>query len=154
MADSDQYAWEDVPAGVACWHIHHNRLCEYSTEPLATRAEYIREHKWNEEVLLRLRLMRPVRGELPAAVVETRAAYEKARVAHEKTRAACEKAEAAYEKARAARGKAWAAYNKTWAACEKAWAARRSEIEALHRAECPDCTWNGESIFPEGSDDA
>ena len=45
--------------------------------------------------------------------------------------------------------KAWAAYDKkAWAAYEKAWAAYAPEIEALHAIECPDCPWDGSSIFP------
>jgi len=60
-------------------------------------------------------------------------AYAKAWAAHAKTDAACAKADAAYLMARAVFAKAGAAY--------------ASQLEALHRAECPNSKWNGHTIF-------
>src|SRR4030067_1149915 len=45
-------------------------------------------------------------------------------------------------KAKAAYDKAKAAYNKAYDEC-------LPQIEALHALECPDCPWNGTTIFPE-----
>ncbi len=38
----------------------------------------------------------------------------------------------------------WAAYDKAGAAYDKA---NRKELEALHLSLCPDCPWNGRTIF-------
>ena len=103
------------------WHVHHETLIEPLTEPIENRIAYIKQAKPASEVELRLRLLKPVQGELPAAL---------------------NKAKAALDKARAAYAKAWAAYVKAGAAC-------MPEIEALHAIECPDCPWDGTSIFPK-----
>ena len=39
------------------------------------------------------------------------------------------------------------AARETWAAREAAYTKHKAEIEQLHAAECPDCPWNGETIF-------
>ena len=57
---STKHLWKNVPEGVWCWHIHHTRLLELSTEPLKKRAKYILEEKPEDERKLRLQLMRPV----------------------------------------------------------------------------------------------
>jgi len=145
-------------------------LLEAATEPIENRIAYIRNHKPADEVETRLRLLRPVAGDLPPELVEARAAldkagathnkaraaynkawdaYNKARAAYDKARAAYNKARAAYNKARAAYNKARAAYNKAWDALNKALADHTGEIEALHRVECPDCPWDGQTIFPD-----
>ena len=41
------------------------------------------------------------------------------------------------------------AYGKAWEAYGKAVLDHKDEIEALHREECPNCPWDGETIFPE-----
>ena len=138
------------------WHTHHEVLVEPLFEPIEVRIEYIKASKPEHEIDLRLRLLKPVRGALPAAVMEAGAACDQAW-------AACEQAWAAYEKAKAAAynqtlppaaTQAWAAYVQAWAACEQAWAAceqtlsdHAGEIEVLHRQECPDCPWDGHTIF-------
>ena len=78
MATGEQKpAYEDVPAGVLCWHIHHDRLLEMSTVPLAERAQFIRYRKFDSEIPCRLRLLaahhrqpetqvRPLRDSFPA----------------------------------------------------------------------------------------
>src|SRR3990172_550069 len=72
------------------------------------------------------------------------AAYVKAGDAYVKARAAYAKAGDAFVKAKAAFVKAKAAYNKAYDEC-------LPQIEALHALECPDCPWNGTTIFPEPS---
>ena len=110
------------------WHVHHETLIEPLTEPIENRIAYIKEYKPASQVELRLRLLKPVQGELPAAL---------------------NKAKAALDKAFTARDKAFTAYAKAWAAYVKAGAACMPEIEALHAIECPDCPWDGTSIFPK-----
>ena len=174
-----------------CWHVHHDDLLEWCSD-YDGRVAYIQNQKPPVELALRLRLFRPVRGPLPAALYKARAAYDKAGAAydkagaahdkaraaydkagaahdkagaaHDKARAARDKADAAYDKARAAYDKAGAALYKTRAAYDKARAAydkagaalykTRSAMTsdpvvlALHARECPDCPWNGHTIFP------
>ena len=116
------------------WHIHHTFLVEPLTEPIKNRIGFIKENKAKKEIATRLRLMKPVKGKLPAKFVKAGAAYNKAW--------------ATYDKAGAAYDKAWATYAKAWAAYDKAWAARKPQIEKLHAKECPDCPWDGKTIFP------
>jgi len=159
------------------WHVHHETLIEPLTEPIENRIAYIKEYKPASQVELRLRLLKPVQGELPAALNKAKAALDKAFTARDKAFTAYAKAWAAYDKARPARDKAFTAYAKAWAAYvkaraalnkakaaldkaraayAKAWAAYvkagaacMPEIEALHAIECPDCPWDGTTIFPK-----
>lgn len=138
------------------WHVHHDVLCEPLTEPIESRIAYIKANKRPKEIPTRLKLMRPILGMLPAALVQARAAYDQARAAYQQAGAAYWQAGAAYVQARAAYEQAWAAYwqaraayEQAGAAYEQAGAASKSELEALHRIECPDCPWDGRSIFPE-----
>ncbi|MCP4898866.1 MAG: hypothetical protein GY906_17990 [bacterium] len=130
------------------WHIHHKTLLEWNTEPIKNRREYIKEYKPKHERALRLRLLKPVKGKLPAAVV-------KAGVAHAKAGAAHAKAGAAYVKAQGAHAKVWGAYDSAWYARDKArdtyvkaFHDHKEEIETLHAKECHNCPWDGETIFP------
>jgi tetratricopeptide (TPR) repeat protein len=146
------------------WHIHHDQLVEPLTEPISKRRAYIKEYKPKHERPTRLRLLKVVRGKLPQPVLTAGAAYDKAWAAYDKAWAAYHKAWAAYDKARAAYDKAWAAcdkagtacdkagaaYDKALAACDKAGAAYAPAIEALHAQECPNCPWDGRTIFPAG----
>lgn len=123
------------------WHVHHDVLMEWCFDAVGRQA-YIRAEKPASEVELRLRLMQPVRGQLPEVVVKARAEYEKARAEYDKAEAGYEKAQAGYDKARAGCDKARAKYN-------KAISHHQVEIEALHAQECPNCPWNGSIIFPK-----
>ena len=148
----------------AYWHIHHDVLVEYTTAPIEERIWYIQEHKPPEEVAVRLRLLKPVVGELPkafAAAAKALVAARKALDAAEKAYRAAVKANPyAAEKALTDAPKSYAdavkanrAAVKAFAAAEKALAATRlacaDEIEKLHRNECPDCPWDGKTIFPK-----
>ena len=105
------------------WHVHHEVLVEPLTEPIENRIAYIKAYKPRHEQATRLRLLRIVKGELPAAY-------------------------AARDKAYAARDKADAARDKAYAARDKADADNLPAILALHAVECePDCPWDGRSIF-------
>ena len=107
------------------FHVHHKVLMEFLTEPLQNRQRYIREEKPECQREVRLRLLRPVRGKLPPAVEQ-----------------------------------AWAAYRERWSCSRKSWLAYRKalrdyapEIEALHKVECPNCPWDGKTIFPRKKKD-
>jgi len=47
------------------WHIHHEQLYEYLTEPIRARINYIKSSKPKNEVALRLKLLKPVLGDIP-----------------------------------------------------------------------------------------
>ncbi len=79
--------------------------------------------------------------------------------AYDKAREACDKAEEAWKTAWKACDKAgkpwetaWKAYVKAREACNKAWEAYLKafgqEIEELHKELCPNCPWDGTTIFP------
>lgn len=104
------------------WHLYHSTLIGWCYG-YEGRVAYIRAHKPANEIALRLRLFQSVRGKLPPQF--------------EKVYAAWEKADATWEQTRAAR--------------EQAYAACSPELEALHKRECPDCPWDGETIFPKGT---
>src|SRR3990167_8178308 len=153
------------------WHIHHEVLLERSDD-IQARIDSIQAEKPKHEGDIRLRLLKPVQGTLPPKLVKAgdardkaydanakaRDAYDKARDAYVKAGDARDKAKAAYDKAWDAFGKDWDAYVKAKAAFVKAKAAYNKaydeclpQIEALHALECPDCPWNGTTIFPEPS---
>lgn len=116
------------------WHVHHNILVEPLVEPLSERRKYIKAAKSEDEVPTRLRLLKPVQGRLPEPLI--RAAQ------------ACVKAYQDYERAS---GKTWPAYlktlKKTKQAYFKALRACAVQIRALHAQECPNCPWDGKTIF-------
>jgi len=111
------------------WHVHHEILAEPLTEPIEDRIAYIRESKPIAEQELRLRLLKPVVGILPAKYAAARAGYNAARAGY---------------------NAAWAEYDAARARYDAAGAEYTPEIEALHLQECPNCPWNGETIFSTG----
>ena len=132
-----------MSVGQFAWHVHHDRLVEVLTESIEARQEYIRDAKPEDEIATRLRLLKPVVGELPAAVIdagravtETWGAYIEARRADVKGRVYVE-AMRAYAKARMAYGQVLRTH-----ASEP-----NSELNTLHAQECPDCPWDGRSIL-------
>jgi len=120
------------------WHIHHDVLCEW-TNNIQERIAYIRKEKPANEIKTRLKLMKPVKGELPDKFVKAlevfniaRKAYHKSFIweAHVKTRKDYDKAREAYDKKREA--------------C-------KPQLEALHKKECGCKEWNGIMlIFKKG----
>ncbi len=110
------------------WHVHHEVLLEPLTEPLENRIAYIKEHKPKYEIQLRLSLLKLVQHpeKLPVEWQE----------ACQKREEADQKRQEAYQKRQEADQKRQEAYQKY-----------KSEIEALHKIECPDCPWNGHTIF-------
>jgi len=123
-------------AGFA-FHVHHDVLMEICTN-YKERVEYIKEHKPRGEQEIRLRLFQlisPARLPRPLA---------KALEACDKTREACDKAWEAY-------AKAGEAYDKAREACDKALEAYKPQINELHKELCPDCPWDGETIFAQSA---
>jgi len=47
------------------WHIHETILYEWLTEPIRARINYIKKNKPKEEVGIRLKLLKPVLGDIP-----------------------------------------------------------------------------------------
>ena len=47
------------------WHVHHEKLVEYLTEPVRSRINYIKKEKSKNEIEIRLRLLKPVLGDIP-----------------------------------------------------------------------------------------
>ena len=124
------------------WHIHHDVLVEPLTEPIENRIDFIKQDKPKAEIVLRLKLLKPVKGKLPIEVVKAWEAHNKAEEAYHKVREAYHKAEEAYDKA-------WEAYDKAWEAYNEVLIKNKKYIEELHNKECPDCPWDGKSIFGE-----
>ena len=158
MMTDATYLWKDTPAGVMCWHIHHDVLLEMSLEPLADRAVFIRKNKPPEEVEVRLRAMRPVVGALPEPVVQAAKAFAECHTAYNeawKTLIQVWKAHGEAVKASTEAAKAYIevthAHDKAWKAYNEVQEAHRSELEALHAVECPDCPWDGETLFPSST---
>ena len=120
------------------WHVHHDVLCEWSNN-IEERIDYIKKNKPEGEIETRLRLLKAVKGKLPEEFYKANKAWYKA----------WDEANKARNKARNKENKAWYEANK---ARDKAYKARnkyKNEIEALHKNECPDCPWNGRTIFPK-----
>lgn len=127
------------------WHVHHELLLEPLTgDGITERVAYIRRYKPADEIPTRVRLLRPVQHpeRLPVAVVEAGRAYNEARRASDEAWLAYVEARRAYNEARRAYNEAYRAYDDVYRQC-------MPEIEALHREECPDCPWDGRTIFPE-----
>ena len=124
------------------WHIHHDVLLEPLTEPLRNRIKFIKENKPKDEIELRLKLLKPVKGKLPDEVVKARKACDKAWKVCDKAWEVCDKAWEAYVKA-------WEAYVKARKAYDNTFKKYSKEINELHEKECPNCPWSSEksSIF-------
>ena len=119
---------EESDAATYAWHVHHDILVEPLTEPIETRIAYIKASKPRSERATRLRLLKPVQGTLPPRLVTARAVLDRAN--------------AVLDRANAEWDRAWAVWYRAKAEC-------LPEIETLHRQECPDCPWDGKTIFPE-----
>lgn len=104
---------------VFCWHVHHFVQVEPLWEPIEERIDYIKKHKPASERKLRLRLLRPVQGQLPPELVQAGKAY----------------------------AQAGAAYVQAWVEYLLILAMHKEEIDALHALECPNCPWDGKTIF-------
>ena len=128
------------------WHVHHDVLCEWCYD-YEERVRFVKECKPTGEVETRLRLMQPVRGDLPERWVKAGAQYAKVYAESEKAWA-----EPALTEREIKRGQlAWIGREKAWEEYKKAQGECMTETEALHRVQCPGCPWDGKTIFPEVS---
>jgi hypothetical protein len=136
------------------WHVHHDVLVEWS-DNINERIEYIKNVKPKNEVKTRLKLLQPVKGELPEEVIGAWNAFEKAKNTFNKAKDAYEKVWDTFNKTKDAYEKVWNAYDeafearyKTWDAYDEAIVDHLPEIELLHKQECKNCFWDGHTIFP------
>jgi hypothetical protein len=124
------------------WHCHHDVLLEWVWDYIG-RVNGICFLKPANEIDLRLRLFKPVIGQLPSAVAEAAANYA---AAWKRYAQACKCESSMYD---------FKAASDAWYAASLALAEvlinYKQEIEELHKQECPDCPWDGRTIFPEVS---
>lgn len=139
--------------GKLYWHIHHNKLLEMATEPVARRRAYIVRYKSAYEIGTRLLHLRPVKGVLPGEIIEAFRFYADILKYLDKIWEsywsvnndhriviACKLLDEICK----ARDKADRDLQLTLQKYE-------SEINRLHDKECC-CSWNGTTLFPGGSD--
>ena len=135
------------------WHIHHEILVELLTEPIEERLRCIDTEKakcepsWKIE--RRKRLLKPVMGPLSEKIEKANQEWEKADKEGEKANQKRKKAYQEWAKADKEWEKAYQKRKKAYQEWEKVLGEHQVEIEALHKVECPDCPWDGKTIFSE-----
>ena len=117
----------NISQGLA-FHVHHDTLVEYCYN-YNERIINIKNSKPKDEQELRLRLFKLIpEDRLPGKDSLEWEAYCKAR-------------------------ETWEPYVETWEARAKTWRAYFEkydvEFQALHKELCPNCPWDGVTIFPE-----
>ncbi len=99
------------------WHVHHDCLLEWCFD-YDKRRMFIEQNKPECELILRLRLMQPVKGILPIPIIRIQQKL------HHYVPFYC------------------------YTASHVELLKEHSEtIEALHAIECPNCPWDGKTIF-------
>ncbi len=160
-----------IKSGLA-FHCHHDIVFEFVYN-YDERVRFILDSKPKGEQELRLRLFKMIPDELipgkglpeweaycKAGEVYDKAweayckagqAYDKTGEAYYKTGEVYRKAGEVYYKAGKAYDKTGEVYYKTGEAYRKAWGAyckkHHKELEKLHTNLCPDCPWDGKTIF-------
>jgi len=135
------------------WHIHHDTLFE-TTHDIAERKEYILRHKPVEQKELRLRLLQEVQNPpqvLLKAVADLEAAtdvYEQAYAAYSAVSCGRVLRDANYYSASDAYATACDKHTEAFNALKDASDLCAVEMELLHKIECPNCPWDGNTIFP------
>jgi len=134
------------------FHCHHDILVEYVTD-YAARVQYIKESKPRDEQDLRLRLFKLIPDtrlpEVQAEWYKARAEWEKSLGEWEKAGAEWEKSLVEWNKAQAEWYKAFSTWNKAQAEWYKASAESEKALQELHEELCPDCPFNGNTIFSQ-----
>jgi hypothetical protein len=159
-------AFEGIEVGWVCWCIHHEKLCERLNEPAKNRIQFILINKPEEERARRLHEMRPGSEEMQTLYAERDAVYAKWQPEFDavdaKWRAELDAVYAKWQPERDAVDAKWraeldAVYAKRRAefdAVDAKWQpeldAVYAKLTAMHLAECPDTTWDGQTIFPKG----
>ena len=100
--------------GKMYWHVHHDTLLEWCWSA-KERREYIRRNKPEDEIAIRLKLMKPVKGKLPKEFIEA-------------------------DKKRVEADKKWVEADKKWV---EAYRKHFATIKKLHDRECG-CSWTKE----------
>lgn len=158
-------------SGQMYWHIHHEVLAEPLTEPVEARIAFINnvkaQNETPEEVALRLRLIKPIKGELPTKLTSAIAAMNEL---NKEWTAACAVSDEAWRALNTNEGlrlsdkdrkplveasrKATDAERETYMRVREGREAyeeamRGVDLKSLHEAECPGCPWDGRTIFSE-----
>jgi len=131
------------------WHFHHDVVAEPLLHPLEQRRRYIRKYKPALERELRLRLIKPVKGKLPKEVIRAGRAVLKAFARTETIVAENLSGHLDGHSTHHAYANAWHEYVRCHDVYKNCLRQHSAEIDALHRAECPACPWNGRTIFPQ-----
>lgn len=117
------------------WHYSANMLYEYdSSTGIDDHIRGIKAVKPEHEQETRLRLMRRIKNP-PARLVEALAELS---AAYDQSLVACEREQAVID----AHDRVEVAYYQARESC-------KAEMEALHKIECPNCPWDGKTIFPK-----
>ena len=133
-------AFEANPTAKSAWCCHHEQLWELLTESYKNRIAYILDHKPEAEQAVRLRNFRPCSQH--DVVLDIDAKYWAERDAI--TAKCWAERDAITAKYWAERG---AVYAKYWAERDALDAKYWAELMAYYKADVPQGTWNGKSIF-------
>ena len=106
-----------------CWHMIRDEIMGFCRDYRGYVLDILR----NKEQETLLCLFKPVKGDLPQEVI--------------KASQACDEAWQVYDKARQI-------FNEARQALDKALKNNMPVIIALHKEECPNCSWDGKTIFP------
>lgn len=130
-----------------CWHMHHTSLVEQEYEPLERRIQFIKQNKPKDEIETRLCLIKRVKNQRLVRRIfkyegDYTAAYDKVvrafEAKHPNGQHTSEEFEEKMEKLAVLAKKRRESAKKA-----------RPLAEALHKKECPNCPWNGSTIFPD-----
>jgi len=154
------------------FHIHHKVLVEPLTEPIENRIKFIKENKPKEEIKLRLKLMKPVKGKLPQELIEAWQKYVEAEKKYDEMRQRYndtgqkyvevgrkyngtgqkyDETEQKHDEAGQKYDRAGQKYDEAGWKYDGARQKYNSQIENLHKKECHDCSWDSkqQTIFPK-----
>lgn len=126
------------------WHYHHSEyLVEFPTETLESRHAFIDVDKGENERPLRHRLLKTVIGELPEDLTTAGKGYVKAKKAFDRANGTGFWTKFLLQQGKSANDQLLVAT----LLYEKVYYINLPAIEALHAVECPDCPWDGRTIF-------
>lgn len=126
------------------WHVHHDMLVEYCYN-YDKRVEFIKTRKSSNEIEARLRLLQPVKGELPEELVRAGEAFGRAEKDYDEAETALANIDMEdYEAAHDAYMDACTTRSNAWGMWKRVLAENIDTIEKLHSEECTDCLWDDE----------
>ena len=152
--------------GKLAFHVHHDMLFESLTEEYEVRLRYIREEKPENERSLRERLFKVIPGkELPTDLkklcakgerlwtkgqklyAEGRKLYDEGNKLYAEGKKLCDEGRKLWAEGQ----KLWTKGKKLYDEGQKLWDEGKKlyakEMQDLHIKLCPDCPWNGKTIF-------